>query len=163
MNIIQSASLLEDFITNYAVRPLLVVVIGVFAGKLLEQLVLFSLGQLKIRTYGPTFVAYLLKWFVYLASFLFLFHSYRILSTMLSVILFLVILVVGAAVALGLWDFFPNFANHHRVKAKHAIGSELKTTYGDGKVVSVQLTETHLKVKGDDIFVPNSSVARFRR
>jgi small-conductance mechanosensitive channel len=164
MTFLEAVAAVQETITIYAVQPLLILFIGVFIGKVLEEVLLFAFEEFKRTETAYTFTAYVLKWFVYIATVLLALHSVGLLAIVLWFFAGAVVTFLLVSVVLAVFDFFPNFWHYHAVKKKFKPGAKIKTRFAEGTVVGVQLVDLHVKTEdGDTVFIPNSTVYSFLR
>lgn len=154
----------QGVITRYAVTPLLVLFIGVFIGKILEQTLLFLFAEFKRTEHQFTFGAYIVKWVVYIATALAALASVGLLRYTLWFFSGVVVALLAVRVLLGVLDFFPNFLSYHAVKQRFKEGAKIRAKLAEGTVVRVQLLDTHLRTAdGDELFVPNSTMRTLKK
>jgi hypothetical protein len=150
----------QRIIADYAVEPLLILFVGIFAAKLLEAILLFGLRELRLRGEAWRFAAYTITVLASIATVCVALASVGILSIVAWTLLGIVILVIVLSFLLSLKDFFPNIAAYPAAKRAHKNGASIKTAFGVVTVISVQLLDTHVRTKeGDDLYIPNRSIA----
>jgi hypothetical protein len=149
----------ESWVNSFAVKPLLILFLGIFAAKLAQDIIVF-IGR---RIGSPYEQVRLAGWIVFWTS------STAVVAWSLASINLLgaVLWVLGGAVAvvcllsllLSARDFIPNVASHRAVREVLRPGAQCKTSLAEGTVVSVQLGDTHIRTAdGDHLFVPNSTM-----
>jgi small conductance mechanosensitive channel len=164
MSLLETATRVQDVITRYAVTPLLILFIGIFIGKILEQTLLFIFHEFKRTSHPYIYGAYVTKWVVYIATVCAALASIGVLRYALWFFAGIVVALVLVRIILGMFSFFPNFFSYHAVKRRYKEGTKVKTKLVEGTVVRVQLLDTHLRsADGDELFVPNTTMRTLKK
>jgi small-conductance mechanosensitive channel len=151
----------QNWVTQHIVLPLLILFLGVFVGKVLEQTLVFLFGEFKCTDQKYLVIANVVKWFVYVATIVVVVYSTGLLVYVLWFVAGVVVALFIIRVLLSLRDFFPNFFSYHTVKAKYKPGASIKTKFVEGKVVQVHLFDVHVRTaEGDDVFIPNRTLRK---
>jgi tellurite resistance protein TehA-like permease len=149
----------QDLLAFYVVQPVLILMLGIFAGKVLEQLVIFIGRELAPKRTRTRVLAVVLGWVVYITATMLALASITILEETLRILATAIAVVVGVHILLSLYDFFSNYRHFRVVQRRVPANTLITTTFGPGTVVGVQLAQTHLKLKnGDDLYIPNKTM-----
>lgn len=149
----------QDAIAFYLVQPLIILMLGIFIGKVLEQIVIFIGRELAPKRTRVRILAIVLGWTVYATSFMLALASVSVLGVTLRVVGTAASIIVAIHVLLSLHDFFSNYKHFRTVQHKIPVHAVISAAFGTGTVVGVQLAQTHLKLKnGDDLYIPNKTM-----
>lgn len=159
MSFLDTTTMIQKVITEYAVQPLLILFLGIFVAKLVDQIIQFVLQELHVSRRKYEVAALTTKWIIYITAVLLSLRSIGLLAITLWTLVTISAIVIGLSILLGLRDFFPNFLAYHRVQ-KHKPGTSLRFSFGEATIIKVQLTDMHVKLDKDDIYIPNSSVEK---
>lgn len=159
MTLIDIATEWQAVITAYVVLPVLILLLGIFIGKVLEQIILFVMQEVAPKKPEYRKYAYMTAWIVYIATGAYALESIHLFTITLWFVLGVIAAVILISLLLGARDFLINFFGYRAAQKKCKQGATIRTRYGEGTVVHVMLLETHIKTKeGDDIFIPNGTV-----
>ncbi len=159
MDAASTMATVQQIIAEYAVEPLLIIFICLFAAKLLEALLLFILHELRLERQAWRFAVHGITVVAYIATFCLALASVDVLTMVAWFLIGAATIIIALSVLLSLKDFFPNFFAYRKTRETYKRGTIIKTTIGDVRVASVQLLDTHLVTKeGDDLYVPNRSM-----
>jgi small-conductance mechanosensitive channel len=170
-------------ITNWflaVVKPLasnlvvavVVLLIGIILARIVERVVLRILHELELdkwlRKAGLKFameqtVSHVVRYVIYFITVIAALNRVGLTSFVLNILAAGVIVLVIAAILLGVKDFIPNFMAglriHHRGFVK--VGDVIRVRDLEGEVRQINLLDTRIKtVSGDLLFVPNSMLTK---
>jgi len=104
-----------------------------------------------------------IAYFIYFIAIIIALNQIGLTTTILYMISAAVLIIIVISIALGVKDFIPNILAGIHLHRKDIIkeGDKIKVKGTEGKVISVELTETKLKTKkGDIIIIPNSMLVK---
>ena len=151
----------------------LIILIGFIAGRVAGKLTQKVLHELELdRILKQTakikfslekalgkFVAY----FIYFIAIIIALNQVGLTTTILHMISAAVLIIIVISIVLGVKDFIPNLLAGMHIHRKGLLkeGDRIRVRGTEGKVISVELTETKLKTKkGDIIILPNSILVK---
>ena len=158
-SLLDVASQTQAIIAQFFVEPLLILFLGIFAGTLLEQAIVFAARELKKDTPSTRFSARVAAWIVYIIAAGFSLHAIGVLFIILWFLAGVVVVVVTISALLSLRDFFPNALRYQTVARKLKPGTTISTRLGDLTVIRVHIADTAFRTtNGDIVYWPNQSV-----
>jgi len=145
--------------------------VGVFLGRafgrvargLVERLDLTkNLDEAGVKFEPEIFAETIVKYIVYIASFIAALNYLGITPILLNVIFIGLIIVIILAAFLGLKDFIPNIIAGFYIISVNKIrkGDNIKVSDVSGKVAEISLTETTIIHKGNKIIIPNNTIMK---
>jgi small conductance mechanosensitive channel len=96
---------------------------------------------------------------IYVATIFFALNTLGLASTVITIILFGIIFIVGISFLLAIRDFFPNLLSGMRIKLAHLfeVGDEVQIKEVKGKISRIGLLETRLITSfKEEIIIPNA-------
>ncbi len=161
MDTLTVLSVAQTWVTEHAVQPLLILFIGIFVAKLSEQVLLFLFRQLKLTHERYRVIAWFVLVGLSVASVCWALASIDLLKPIVWVLAGVVSVVVVLWFILMFRDAIPNAAKFSQVRKLLKNGTAIKNKLAEGKIVAVQLTDTHIQtISGDNLFIPNSTMAK---
>lgn len=159
MALFDIALAVRDWIEFYLVQPILILLLGIFFGKLLEQILVFVQAEFRVRSEEYHVAIAVLPWIVYIGGAALALSAIHLLNGTIWFLIGAIATVVGISIILNLRDFIPNVIAHHTVRSAYPHGAQLQTKFASGTVISVQLTDTHVRThSGDDVYIPNATL-----
>lgn len=159
MTPLEIALRVQDVLAFYVVQPIIIMMLGVFVGKVLEQVIIFLGREFAPKRTRVRVLAVMASTLTYIASAAIALHSIGILGMSAAVVGSVIFVIVSLHLILSGRDFLSNYIHFRTIQKKVPVGATIGTTYGSGAVVAVQLAETHLKLKnGDDLYIPNKTM-----
>jgi hypothetical protein len=149
----------QEVLVAYAVKPVVLVMLGLFVGKVVQQGIVFLGREFALKEARVHAFAFTVSWCVYLVTIAYALASIYLLGWTLVIASSVTACIIGLHFLLLFTDFVRNYRFFRVVKRRLPEGTNLTTPFGSGTVVSVQLTDTHLRLaKGEDLYVPHSSM-----
>jgi hypothetical protein len=162
MAFLDGATVALDFITLWLVRPVLIVLLGVFLGKVLEQVLLFIGAEFAPGSRLAPLGAYAASWVVYLAAFALALSDVGILDVAATLLGALIAFVLGLHFVLAVIDVARNLAAVGVVRRRWRTGMDVDTKLVRGTVAYVGVISTRVTTRdGDFISVPNRTMRGF--
>ena len=146
-------------VTNWVVYPVLVLLLGVFLGKVLEQVLAFIGAEIAPGNRTLPIIAYLASWTVYVASFCLALAIINVLRIVLIFVGGAISLILAVHLLLAAVDLLRNVGSLPSVRSKWKIGMlvQLRTVQGTVSDIGVALTRV-VSPAGDVLMVPNRTM-----
>lgn len=144
-------------------------IIGRFVNKLLKK-VLKELEtdrilkeQASVKIPVEEFLSSTAKYLVYFIAIIMALNQLGITTVILQILLFVALVILVAFIILAVKDFIPNVLAGFFIYQKKVLkeGDKIKVNKIEGKVIHVNLVETRIKTKSNDIVhIPNSVLTK---
>lgn len=151
------------------IMAVLIILIGFIIGRVLGKLTQKVLHEVeidrilkqkaRIKFSVENSVGKFVAYFIYFLTIIAALNQMGLTTTILHMISAAVLIIIVISIILGIKDFIPNLLAGMHIHRQDMIkeGDRIKVRGTEGKVMSVDLTETKIKTKsGDIIFMPNS-------
>ncbi|MAG47422.1 hypothetical protein CL617_02355 [archaeon] len=168
--------MVEEFIRNTSVFLIkliisgIIVIIGLILGRFAGNLTKKIMKELeikrllekrnKINIFLEENIADLVKYLIYLASFIVALIQLGLFFTVVFIFIGLIIVLLTIFSVFTTKDLIPNFASRFKVKKLFNLGSKVKINNLSGVIMDISLHETLLKTKEYSIYIPNSLVLK---
>jgi small-conductance mechanosensitive channel len=159
---------ISGLMTNLIIA-VIIILIGFIVGRVLGKLTQKVLHELEldrilretadIKLSIEKALARFITYFAYFLAIIIALNQIGLTTTVLHMISAAVLVIVVISIILGIKDFIPNFLAGMHINRKDMIkvGDRIRVKGTEGKVISMDLTETKIQTqKGDTIFIPNS-------
>jgi len=163
---------LKPFYTRIIIS-IVIVVLGLFVGKLLGRFVKKVLSEIELDRFIKTATGVSLRlesligtfvtYFIYFVFVVWALENVGLGSIILNIVASGIVIIIILSLLLGLKDFIPNLFAGLFLHFKGIIkeNDRIKFENVEGKVLRVDLVETRIQTKGKDIiYVPNSILVR---
>ena len=159
MTLLEFATGWLEVVTFWIVQPFLILLLGIFLGKVLEQIIVFIGAEVSPNNRVYPFVAYIASWAVYLTTVALALHSIHILLLVLIVLGAIISLVVLVHVALALFEFVRNVLSAGAVRARWKSGMAVQSRTVHGTVAAIGPAWTRIATTtGDVLMIPNRTM-----
>lgn len=172
MNQTITTQIQNPFFTKIISAPL-VLLIGLIIGRLLEKFLLkfFKSIELNKIIYEITgfenkadiIISKIVAYLVYFFSLIYFLNILGIMSLLLNIISAFVLLIIFIILFFSTKDFFPNLIASIYIRHKNIIkeGDYIKIMKIEGKVEEIDLLETKIRTKSNDlIIIPNIEILK---
>jgi small-conductance mechanosensitive channel len=162
MAFLETANNWLALVTTWLVTPVLIVLLGVFLGKVLEQVLLFLGDELAPRSRYAPLGAYAAGWLVYFAAFVYALYTIGVLRVAALLFFGLIGLVVFAHIILASIEIVRNALAFTTVRSRWRPSALVDSPLVRGVVAHVGLTATRVITSdGDVLSVPNRTMISF--
>jgi small conductance mechanosensitive channel len=161
------APLVSDIIV-----AVVLLLIGIVITKIIERVVAKVLHELELNKWlkkaGVHFaleetIAAVVRYFLYFLVVVLALNQVGLTTTVLNIVALAIILLIVAALILGIKDFIPNFVAGIRVhrRGRVNVGDTIRIREIQGTVKEINLLDTRIQsAAGDVIFIPNSMLMK---
>jgi len=154
------------------IAAIAVLLIGLIAAGIISRVIKKVLHELElnrilkeqagVKIPVEEFISSLTKYLIYFIAVIWALAELGLQTVILYIILVIVLTILVSFIVLAFKDFIPNITAGFFIHQKNLIkkGDIIKVKDIEGKVVSVDLVETKIKVNGDVVFMPNSVLTK---
>ncbi len=148
-----------DVITFWLVQPLLILLLGIFLGKVLEQVISFIGAEVAPGNHGISLAAYLASWGAYIVAVCYALSAVRMLAIVLYVLGALIGLVVLVHVTLAAFDMMRNLLSAVAVRRRWKPGMSVQSRTLHGIIATIGPALTRVSTSnGDVLMIPNRTM-----
>lgn len=154
------------------IAAIAVILIGLVAARIISRVIKKILHELElnrilkeqagVRIPIEEFVSSLTKYLIYFIAVIWALAELGLQTVILYIILAIFLVILVSFIVLAFKDFIPNITAGFFIHQKNLIkkGDIIKVKDIEGKVISISLVETMIKVNGDTVYVPNSVLTK---
>ncbi|MFH1770730.1 MAG: mechanosensitive ion channel domain-containing protein [archaeon] len=164
-----SNALVNNLTLLKIVTAIIILLIGFIIGRIVGKIVLKLLKEIEFnkniskaighKTYLTDTISNWISYLIYFATIVIAFEYLGLAPFILSFILIIIILVISISIVLSVKDFLPNFVAGYSVRRKGVfkVGSLVQVGEISGKIIKMNLLDTHVETRKKDLMVlPNS-------
>lgn len=151
------------------VSAVIILLIGFIVGRIVGKLLLKVLREIEFDKTVKKATGYqhsaaelssnIASYFIYFITIILALESLGLTPFVLNMIVVVIIVILAISIILAVKDFIPNFAGGYSVRTKGLFkkGDIVKVDTVEGKIVKINLLDTHIEThNGDLILIPNS-------
>lgn len=154
------------------IAAIAVILIGLVAARIISRIIKKILHELElnrilkeqagVKIPIEEFVSSLTKYLIYFIAVIWALAELGLQTVILYIILAIFLVILVSFIVLAFKDFIPNITAGFFIHQKNLIkkGDIIKVKDIEGKVISISLVETMIKVNGDTVYVPNSVLTK---
>ncbi len=156
------------------IAAVVVLLLSLIIGRVLERVIIKLLHELDtnkiLKKHGikapvEELSGVIIKYLVYIIGVILALNQLGLTRLILNILLFSFLILILAFIILAVKDFIPNVIAGFFIRQKEQIKQNdfIKVNNTEGKVVKVDLIETKIKTRNNDlIFIPNSILIKSR-
>lgn len=154
------------------IAAIAVLLIGLIAARIISKVIKKVLHELElnrilkeqagVKLPVEEFVSSLAKYLIYFIAVIWALAELGLQTAILYIILAIFLVILVSFIVLAFKDFIPNITAGFFIHQKNIIkkGDIIKVKDIEGKVISISLVETTIKVNGDTVYIPNSVLTK---
>lgn len=154
------------------IAAIAVLLIGLIAARIISGIVkkvLFELElnrilkeQAGVKIPVEEFISSITKYLIYFIAVIWALAELGLQTIILYIILAIFLVIIVSFIVLAFKDFIPNITAGFFIHQKNIIkkGDLIKVKDIEGRVMSISLVETTIKINGDTVYIPNSVLTK---
>jgi len=164
-----SDSFIKNPVLLKIVTSIIILFIGFIFGRIAGKIILKVLKKIEFdktikRATGyessiASIISKTVSFLIYFATVLIFLESLGLTSIVLNIVLVVILLIIGISAILAIKDFIPNFMAGYSLRSKGLFktGDKIKVGNIEGKIIKINLLDTHVNTNKNDLMViPNS-------